>query len=522
VRLPYLALFLIAATIACGGGSHVEPPEPVVPGSFTAHNVVLVVIDTLRPDVLGCYGDPRGLSPNIDALAAEGVVFEPALRPSPITAPSHASLFTSRLPSETGLRNNGSGAIPEAMPMLAELLQARGYATAAAVAMAPLKPRWGFDRGFASYDCRLGPSWVLPGDEVVDRALALLDELEPPFFLWTHLADPHEPYDAHGVVERVAEVVVGGTTVATIPTSTFTPTTLAIDLPSRHAELVVRSAEPFVVRGLLVQRQGVFRNRARPSLHPSQPPPDPVTEYRVEIHSPVTRKVRVTLELTDVIDSREDRWQRYGREIAFVDHQIGALLDRLRRRGMYDHTLVVFTSDHGEALGCHDHIGHVDYLYDCLVRVPLVIKPPGGPGAAARRRGDPGALVDVVPTVLGALGLRPPDGLPGRDLLAPGADLQNAEVFLETHPPQAERTLYGLSDGRHKIVWTPDQDTWEFFDLGADPGELSNLFDPDNGKVQTWQHRLRQRLAALATRPEDHASPIDPETRKELEAMGYL
>ena len=155
-------------------------------------NVVLVTMDTLRADRLGCYGGPLA-TPHVDQVAREGVRFDQAHCPMPMTRPSHASLFTSRAPREHGVLHNAS-ALPADLPTLAEQLRGAGYQTAAFVSAWLLGPESGQTRGFDLVDAPPSHGFS-SGQETVDRARAWLQTTgQAPFFLWVHLFDAHIPY----------------------------------------------------------------------------------------------------------------------------------------------------------------------------------------------------------------------------------------------------------------------------------------------------------------------------------------
>src|SRR5205807_141719 len=175
-----------------------KPPSPPAapPGLPPARpNVVLVSLDTVRPDHLGCYGYGKDTSPNLDALARQGVRFGQARCQMPFTLASHMSLFTSTLPSHNTV-DHLEAALPAELPTLAQLLHAHGYATAALVNDGQMKARWGFHRGFGLW--REFPERRPEGDceHLTAEALAWLDSRPPePFFLFLHYYDPHNPYD---------------------------------------------------------------------------------------------------------------------------------------------------------------------------------------------------------------------------------------------------------------------------------------------------------------------------------------
>jgi len=159
-------------------------------------------MDTTRADALGCYGGTRGVSPHLDALARESLVFERARTVAPITLPAHASLLTGLYPLRHAVRDNGLRPLPPEARTLAELARERGYQTGAVVASPVLDPLFGLDQGFDAYVAAgiRAESTVygsVPARTVVDRALDWLRKRDParPFFLWVHLYDPHAPYD---------------------------------------------------------------------------------------------------------------------------------------------------------------------------------------------------------------------------------------------------------------------------------------------------------------------------------------
>ena len=169
-------------------------------------NVIFVTLDTTRSDHIGCYGDQRAVTPELDGLAQRGVLFERAYTPIPLTLPAHSSMFTGLYPPEHGIRTNGKNSLSEDLPTLAEAFLARGYETGAFVASFVLDSKFGLERGFQTYDDDL--TGTTPADEalhrnregkvVVNRALDWLSgRAQRPFFCWVHLYDPHIPYQDH-------------------------------------------------------------------------------------------------------------------------------------------------------------------------------------------------------------------------------------------------------------------------------------------------------------------------------------
>jgi arylsulfatase A-like enzyme/tetratricopeptide (TPR) repeat protein len=168
-------------------------------------NLLVITLDTIRADRLGAYGNTRVRTDFIDELAEKGVLFESCVAPTPLTLPSHTSLFTGTYPVWHGVRDNGNYVVPEELTTMAELAHTAGYRTGAFVGAFVLSSRWGLDQGFASYTEPTGgydPALVSfaqiqrPANEVVDDAIEWLrTDSEQPFFAWVHLYDPHLPYD---------------------------------------------------------------------------------------------------------------------------------------------------------------------------------------------------------------------------------------------------------------------------------------------------------------------------------------
>ena len=191
-------LFLVGFFLVLAGlPSWVRADEP-------PPNVLLITIDTLRADRLGCYGYEKARTPNIDSLAVDGVRFEKAYTPVPITLPAHAVMFTGAYPMRIGMHDFSGNRLGADQPVLAAMLREQGYATAGIVGAAVLDSRFGLDRGFDFYYDEFDFSRLdetnldameRPGDVVMDESLSWLGRnSQRPFFLWIHLYDPHHPY----------------------------------------------------------------------------------------------------------------------------------------------------------------------------------------------------------------------------------------------------------------------------------------------------------------------------------------
>ena len=424
----------------------------------TAPNVVLISVDTLRADRLELYGYPRPTMPHLTAWARRrAVVFEQAVAQAPWTLPSHVSMLTGLDPLVHGV--NFHRPAPEPLLLLPEILHAHGYRTLAVTGGAYLDPQFGLAQGFERYRWFRGddPREELAGG--VDTALRWLGEERggAPFFLFFHTYDVHEPYYP------------------------WAPHLEA--LSGRRG-----SFQPVVTRRLPALAENGFAQRKELAFldGPDGRRPDPALAG-------------------DLYDSG----------VAHADGELHRLFSWLEEAGIADDTMVVFTSDHGEALGEHGLFGHSS-VYDHDALVPLVIQLPGRE-VAGRRAPRQVRSIDIVPTVLDVLGLPVPEGLAGRSLLplirgrAPAAP--DAAV---TYAAFTNRGL-AIRDGRgHKYVlldqaWKPTAGPAEMlFDLAADPAELRPL-TADSERLRRLRGAARRLLdgSATGTRLELH-NPADP------------
>jgi arylsulfatase A-like enzyme/Flp pilus assembly protein TadD len=412
-----LALALTATAAIAGSPGAEEPPSPP--------SVLLVTLDTTRADHLGCYGAELAATPRLDALAASGTRFERALSPSPLTLPSHASLFTGQVPRRHGVRNNALFRLGPQPAVIAERFRDAGYQTAAFVSSMVLDRIVGLDRGFELYDdsVRVGPREAFNHEERAaiqtnEVLFARLDELEPPFFLWVHYFDPHLPYV----------------------------------------------------------------------------PPEP---YRARF---------------------ADR--PYDGEIAFMDAQLGALLQAVRKRA--GELIVAVAGDHGESLGDHGEEAHGIFVYDSTQRVPLILAGTGVPEGRVVTRTV--GLVDVAPTLLELTGLPPlpdADGLSLVPLLAGATELAPRSYELEALFPYFAygwSPLRALAGDRYKYVAAPRD---ELYDLRRDPGERRNLADAQRERADDLSAELRRRAGDDVVGPVQEGPEL-AEQRRRLEALGYV
>ena len=451
-------------------------PQPAPPGPYP--RIVLVSLDTLRAHHLGAYGYPRDTSPFLDELAAGGVLFERAYSAISVTSPSHASLFTSLYPLQHGVLRNGEK-LDESFVTLAELLRERGFATAGFVSTDTHFEVTNLDQGFAVFD-----EPRLPGGEVYRRATGTVDAAlrwlegdagDRPFFLFVHLFDAHLPH--RPPPEHSAAVAPGS--------------------PGEERDLA----------RYLVETQhvdpGAFR-RGRAGI--------------VKVH-------------TD-----------YGGEIRYVDAELRRLYDAVAALGLAQGTLWVVTADHGEGLGNHGYRHHGRHVYDEQVRVPLLFYAEE-PSLPARRVSDLVEQIDVLPTLAALAGidasvLASLGPLQGRSLLPllegrDSGDAARAAFVQRRSYTNADRSFkmaaadfelgskYGWIGPRWKYIHrTIGAD--ELYDLASDPYETRNLLQSNADEAARLKRALLDRVRALGDGAPPTAEPVDEDTLKKLEALGYV
>ena len=427
-------------------------------------SLLLISIDTLRADRLGAYGYARPTSPTLDArLAREGTLFEDVYSQSPKTTPSHMTLFTSLYPSVHGVE-------------LWDAAQAGHVLNPAVHTLAEVLKAAGWDtaaftgggnvhrsRGFDhGFD-------VYRHSQQLARALTWLDAHRGHrFFLFFHTYQVHDPY---------------------------------LPPPRWQAEFVQDGDARLLERVERLRQRGGGWDRA----------------HRVfwEGISPADTGARRTLSAL------------YDAGIRTMDETtLGPLLDRLDTLGLAGDTLVVFTSDHGEAFGEHGAYLHDD-LYAGTLRVPLVLRFPGRV-PVGRRIPDRVRLLDVMPTVLELLGVPAPAGLQGRSLaplLHDGAALPAPPAMSEYSNQTVGRTFESIRQGDGAYI--VDGGREQLFDLRADPGEEHDLAPsgpPALGALRAELTRWREACRPLAAHlgPRGPGITADAETAARLRALGYL
>jgi len=507
----YLILWPIPFVLLVGlAGMRIAFPSP----PRGAPNVVLVTVDALRADRLGCYGNAGGLSPEVDRLARESVVFDNAFTAAPWTAPSVASLLESRFPSEVGLWPGGrrrqvsihERGIRTSEPTLAEALRSAGYVTAAEVANANLSRHRGYARGFVTFRS----ADELDADEFAAEALALPRlRRYGDWFVHTSIGQ--------GLASAAHDY----------PRYFAAP---GIDI--YDGEWLVRDALGWL-----------RRERRRPLLlwmhlldvhqYASDPRRTSHATAALFPHPPFEPRPRLLEDRTQgrvVLSAEGKDYLRalYGDGVRYADRWLGFLIANLRELGLYQDALVIVTADHGEELGEHGRFGHARTVYDEVLRVPLLVKFPRGAHAGTRVRAPVG-LIDIMPTVLDVAGLPIPRGVRGRTLLTLVGKHEGSsgerELYAES-TPYAKEEFKALRTARYKAIFHTRSHAMEVYDLVKDPHERRDL-----AGERRVAPELRKRLLQLARESDRRTAEwarlprkrwyVDERVREQLSALGY-
>jgi arylsulfatase A-like enzyme len=410
-------------------------------------NLILISVDALRADHLSLYGYERATSPNIDAWARRiGVTFQNAIVQAPSTLASHVSIFTGL---EAFHHRVYDGSVPSSLTTLAEILRQAGYTTAAVTGGKPVSGKRGFAQGFDRYRYWSGPGAL----EIIDTMHRTLEWLEDnadrPFFLFFHTFEVHSPFHARAPYA-----------------SRF-----GADIPEGLESYVrINPVQPKATDG--------YRRRNR-LVWPDSPPSEGGSLTSVQEAS-----------VTNVYDAA----------IAYADEHIGRLLDRVRELALERDTLVVLTSDHGEALGEHARVGH-GYLSDDNLRVPLVLALPrrfrGGRTVSHQVRS-----IDILPTILELLALPPPSGVDGVSLVP----LIEHDRSSDAPPPVPDAWSYAAASNFgvslrvrntlkyvfNNTPWDPVRGAEQLYRLDEDPEENHNL-----AGTSPEADRLRMRVRTM-------------------------
>ncbi len=448
-------------------------------------NVVLLTIDSLRADHLGCFGYERDTSPFMDSLAEDGIYFD-AYANSNWTRASFPSIITSTYPLEYG----GFEYLSDSRVTVGEAVT-KEVSTAAFHSNLWLSRDYNYDRGFDKfYDSKTEPSLLakiraylktnLDHDSAIYRFLQwMYDTAEEKsgidlgqtykdaetmtelttewisganddFFVWTHFMDVHHPYVPHDSLEEIG---------------------IDNDLSERDA---IKLRRKFLES------------------------PDEVTDSEFQT-------------LVDLYDG----------EIRYVDNQLSQIYNFLEKEEIVDDTAIIVTSDHGEEFREHGGFSHTDTMYDEILHVPLIISEPRGvkPG----KQSENVELLDVSPTVCDIIDVEKPENYRGQSALDIAGSGRDKKIISETNKPSDYKL--SIRTDQFKYIWDRYNDEKEFFNLEEDPGENNDLSGTDEHEAK--RNGLHDKLVShlelvRETNEELPDVSMDSEVEQRLEDLGYL
>lgn len=427
-------------------------------------NVLLIMCDQLRADALGVYGAPVVLTPNIDALAADGTVFDSAYTPSPVCVPARASLITGEEPAANDCFDNDD-AMPETSTFM-DALTAAGYRTHG-IGKMHFQPDGQAMRGFESRS--RGEEF---GCAETDDYLAFVSQQG-----FEHVEYPHGLRDEMYYIPQLSPV----------------------SEPVHHSRWVADEAvrflgerpsdRPFLLWASFIAPHPPFappspwHKMYEPSLMPEPFQPDGgdglLTTYNA---------------LQNRYKYRDGGWDRrlvqlirayYSSSVSYVDSQIGRIVDELKAQGLYDNTVIILTADHGEFLGDYGCFGKRSFL-DAAARVPLIAR---GPGFEPSRRSEPVSLIDVYPTILEAAAIEA-EPRAGVTLQTPTG---RPAIFGQFQ--QGDLGLYCVITADWKYIYSAVDRREYLIDRRRDPRETQNV---------AYNVRVSSEICAMRERATQH------------------
>jgi arylsulfatase A-like enzyme len=450
------------------------------PSSPSAPNLVLIVMDTQRADRTSVHGYHKPTTPNLERLAARGLVFESAYATASWTWPSTASILSGLHPQEHGVLNPASCFLADSIETLPEVLQRIGVTTAAWSANPLIVPDKNFDQGFELFDH--GKGGTRQSATIVPAVLDWLGAVAGTrFFLYVHLADTHAPL---------------------------------VPLPAARRQFAPDVPLDFDPKAIV--------DYAWPLL-------------RGEGHTPEGAVATERL-----VPPEHQRWigELYDACTWSGDYWVGRILARLDELGLSDETVVAYTSDHGEELFDHGLATHAQSVYRELTAVPLVLAGPGVP--RGERVAVPVSSLHLAPTLARLAGAELHDPEVPLDLTRVAgehADADGGEVLFSTMQGwwngRYRQPIYGLRAGDYVLHYAPrgsdwgvrrpdPEGQWRLYDLSSDPEERVDLAGQDAERALALRDELRRRVGELEARRRTPTIEAGDATLEMLRAIGYI
>ncbi len=442
-------------------------------------NVILITIDSLRSDFIGCLSTENGrLTPNLDQLAKESTVFKNVITQAPATRASFPAIFTGFYPSSSWAPNGALGN----KTSLVEILKNEGYRTGGFHSNPFLSSQFGYNRGFDIFEDNLLP-WRIKGranispnlllkankffrlvrkqpylsaKSITNKTLSWLNQAPEPFFMWIHYMDAHGPYQSK--------------------------------------------------RGFTY----LNKFRAEKLWHKAIRKPEEITEKE--------RQLLI-------------RW--HSEEVAYIDHYLGVLFDELDKLSLWEQTSVIVTADHGDGFGEHGYYSHPsDKLYDESLKVPLLIKYPNQDKKGSILR-DQARLIDLKPTILDLLSIdceeENMDGKSLMPLIVNDVHKSNPEFAISQaifNPEERSIELFSIRTNDWKYILNISTDHAELYNLNDDPSEKNNIVNDRIKVAKSLRAKLNEHINDISNREETFGPhekvKIDEEVKARLRNLGYI
>jgi arylsulfatase A-like enzyme len=427
-------------------------------------HVIIISVDTLRADHLGCYGYPLNTSPSIDSLAADGVLFANCYSLTPYTVPSFSTMMTSLPPHKHGAKRNGLG-IYKNIVTLPLLFKDEGYNTAGIISNWPLRKKLSnLDTGFNWYKnvftrkrylglTRSEGTAPIVARKAINWLRKNVSKDSMPVFLWVQFTDPHAPYKMH-------------------------------------------------------QAHRFDYSNVQSSVYPK--------------------------------GTRLKKVKRYDSEIAFTDFYIGNLLAELKRLGIYDNSLILFNSDHGESFGEHNYFNHGKNLYNSTLHVPLIIKLPENRLKNTRRFEDV-SILDIATTVLEVLDMPKVKAMQGLNIFDDQELISSRTLTFETYGGSVifkrnnkkyhlsvKPVKYGILKQSIKLIFNPKKSSLELYRINSDPFELNNIRRSRPLQTNLLKRELFSKISVIKKRilaaqsTNKQRTDISEVDLKQLKTLGYI
>lgn len=421
-------------------------------------NVLLITVDSLRQDRLGCYGNKQNLTPYLDELVKEGVFFANAVTVATITAPSIASILTGVYPSKHNLYSLFEPLSVKQIKTIPELLKKHGFTTVGVVSVQHLNSAWKMNRGF---------------DKFYD----------------------HNRWDKYLRRIKIGKIKL-------------------ISIVSRLRLLPISYF--FCKDGAVVNMQFLsWLNKKKDST------PFFAWLHYFDLHMRYGPRGSIPA------PERVNALALYDGKVAYVDMLIGELTNFLKKKGLFENTIIIVMADHGETFSVRGFEGHSQSFYEELIKIPLIIRGPNIP--RGKRLDQLVRSIDVAPSILDLLGLDIPGWMEGKSfypLLKDEKLEDDRDVYLfSTDIHDGNRgivfSLRGYRNKKWKFIWNLTKNQEELYDLTVDPEEKNNLAPFRSDIVSKMRQKIAQKDKNIQITKKFDQEEIDEDIKRNLKGLGY-